>query len=263
LQATEQSRLANIAQNFAKSPVRIEISGEMPSHYGFGSATGIRLATLEAIAAVTGNDIERAGLIRASGRGGTSGIGVTTYFDGGLVFDVGIKNARLALLPSSVLEGARPFPLVITKLEMPAWKIGLCVPSDISPQTEEQEVTFFKRACPISAAAAKEALYQVIYGAIASAKERDFTGFCDAIKVIQRCTWKKLERDLYGEPFLSVEQRIYEAGASAVGMSSLGPGLFFLGNDVEAITARLQTALPQHAWMVAACHNSGRNLISP
>ena len=42
------------------------------------------LATIEAIAAVTGKRTDRVGLIRASGRGGTSGIGVTTYFDGGL-----------------------------------------------------------------------------------------------------------------------------------------------------------------------------------
>jgi beta-ribofuranosylaminobenzene 5'-phosphate synthase len=262
LQATEQSRLANIAQNFAKAPVLIKISGDMPSHYGFGSATGIRLATIEAIAILTGDHVDRLALVRASGRGATSGIGVTTYFDGGLVFDLGIKNAGLPLLPSSALEGARPLPLVVTQLEMPAWKIGMCIPSGIPPQTEAQEVAFFKRSCPTSAADTKEALYQVIYGAIASVKERDFAGFCAAIKAIQRCTWKRLERGLYGKPLLSIENEIYRAGASAVGMSSLGPGLFFLADEVDVVTHSLKAALPQHVWIAAAFYNSGRNLIS-
>lgn len=163
LQPIEQSRLANIVQNFAATPLRIEISGEMPSHCGFGSATGIRLATLEAIATLMCKSIDRVGLIQASGRGGASGIGVTTYFDGGLVFDVGVKHSRIELLPSSALEGVRPSPLIITQVEMPNWKIGLCIPSGIPLQTEEQEIGFFKRACPIPAAAANAIRYNVVW----------------------------------------------------------------------------------------------------
>jgi len=261
LQANELSRLVNTAQKFAKLPVRIEISGEMPSHYGFGSSTGIRLAVLEAIALVTYNNIDRLQLVRASGRGGTSGVGVTTYFDGGLIFDVGVKKASLQMLPSSLVEGERPSPLIITNLEMPAWKIGLCIPADIQPQTEEQEVAFFKSSCPISANAANETLYQVVYGIVASIKEEDFRGFCDAVNTIQLCTWKKAERTLYGKAILAIEKAIYDAGALAVGMSSLGPGLYFLANNIEDVISRLRASNPQHTWIIAACRNSGRSMI--
>jgi beta-ribofuranosylaminobenzene 5'-phosphate synthase len=261
LQPAEQTRLLSVAQNFAESSVQIEISGDMPSHYGFGSATGIRLATLEAITKVTGKTIDRAGLVRASGRGGTSGIGVTTYFDGGFVFDVGVKNTRTTLLPSSALEGVRPSPLVVKQLKMPEWKIGLCIPSGIPPQTEEQEIAFFKRACPTVAAATTETLYHVVYGAVASVHDQDFNTFCEAIKAIQSCTWKRMERQLYGEALLLIEREIYRAGASAVGMSSLGPGLFLLADDVDTVTGRLQGTYPEHEWIVARFHNSGREMI--
>ena len=185
---------------------------------------------------------------------------MTFLFHLGVVFDVGVKNLRLALLPSSSLEGVRPSPLVITQLEMPAWKIGLCIPSDISPQTEEQEIAFFKRACPTSAVAASETLYHVVLGVVAAARDRDFRTFCDAVNAIQRCTWKRLERELYAESLLLVEREIYDNGASAVGMSSLGPGLFFLADDVDAVTARVRRVLPQYGWIVGICHNSGRTV---
>jgi beta-ribofuranosylaminobenzene 5'-phosphate synthase len=262
LQAAEHSLLTKIAQDFAGSPVQIEISGEMPSHYGFGSSTSIRLATLEAIATVMGKTLDRSALIKASRRGGTSGIGITTYFDGGLVFDVGVKkDVCHELLPSSALEGTRPPPLIVAQIKMPAWKIGLCIPYNIPPQTEEQELAFFKRVCPTPAVAINETLYHVVYGAVASASEHDFDGFCNALSAIQNCTWKRLERELYGQQLVSLERKIYDSGARAVGMSSLGPGLFFLADDVDVVITGLKAALPEHSWMAGVCDNTGRNVI--
>lgn len=262
LQDIEQTRLAKVAHGFARSPVRIEICGDLPSHYGFGSSTAIRLGTLEAIAHVLRKDMGRTQLLQKSGRGGTSGIGITTYFDGGLVFDVGIKDTRSPPLPSSVMEGLHRCPLVVKQLQMPDWRVGLCIPFGIRPQTEEEEVAFFKRACPITASASHETLYHVVYGLLASAQEHDFVGFCNAIKAIQRCPWKQMERALYGEPLLQVETSIYDAGAAAVGMSSLGPGLFFFANDVDTVAESLRTAQPHHTWRVGLCHNFGRLLLS-
>jgi beta-ribofuranosylaminobenzene 5'-phosphate synthase len=215
---------------------------------------------LEAIANVEGHIADRAGLVKISGRGGTSGIGVTTYFDGGLVFDVGTKNDHQPMLPSSVVEKTRSCPLVLAQQKMPEWKVGLCVPLDILPQTEEQEVAFFKRACPITSSASKQALYSVVYGVLASSKEQDFNGFCSSIRSIQRCKWKSLERGLYGEPLVLIERKIYEAGATVVGMSSLGPSLFFLAADVGGVAAKMRATFPFHKWIVSTCNNSGRIL---
>lgn len=258
LQTIEQDRLTGLTQEIAGVPVQVDISGKMPSHYGFGSATGIRLAAIEGVAVVMGKSFDRAGLVQVSRRGGTSGIGVTTYFDGGLVFDLGMKNTRRELLPSSALEGEHGRALVISRFQMPQWSVGLCIPHGIPPKTEEEEVAFFRRVCPVPQADINETLYHVTYGVVASAREHDFRTFCEAIKALQQCTWKSSERQLHGHQLALLESKIYDAGAAAVGMSSLGPTLFFFADDLVDVVAKLRTTCPGHRWLVGQCYNSGR-----
>jgi beta-ribofuranosylaminobenzene 5'-phosphate synthase len=81
--------------------IRVTLKGTLPIHSGFGSGTIIRLACLEALFIINDFSYTKDDLINFSGRGGTSGIGVRTYFNGGYVFDVGHKNNGQELLPSS------------------------------------------------------------------------------------------------------------------------------------------------------------------
>jgi len=232
----------------------------MPSHFGFGSATAIRLAALEGASVIAGQPAARESLVRGSKRGGTSGIGITTYFTGGFVLDLGVKQAPLEILPSSALEGARPDPLVIMRIDMPDWGVGICIPSGIRALSEVEEIEFFRRACPVPRPDVNETLYHVIYGLAASALERDLGTFSQAIKEIQGCTWKSLERVLHGDRLLALERDIYEAGAAAVGMSSLGPCLFFLGGDLGRLADSLSEKRPEHLWLTTAICNSSRSL---
>lgn len=261
LHSTELDRLSDTVRTLIQTPCEVHISGQMPSHYGFGSATGTRLALLEATSILTGKIVDANEIVRASGRGSTSGIGVTTYFQGGLVFDAGIKKACRDLLPSSVIEGKRPTPLVISQLPLPDWPVGVCIPFGITRQSEAEEVAFFRRVCPIPQSVVTEALYHVVFGVLASIKEKDFENFCAAIRAIQACAWKKAERELYGESLISIENKLYAFGASAVGMSSLGPGLYYFGKDIEIITEKLKVELPQHQWISTYFSNSPRTLV--
>ena len=61
----------------------IEISGEAIASHGFGSGTAVRLSCLEALMIINGVEPSNSELVRLSGRGGTSGVGVNTYFSGG------------------------------------------------------------------------------------------------------------------------------------------------------------------------------------
>ena len=261
LEEAELVRLRAMAENASRDPVEIAITGEMPSHFGFGSATAIRLAAVEGISQLNGHDFGQDELVRQSGRGGTSGVGVTTYFAGGLVFDIGSSDVAAGLMPSSVIEKRRLAPLVLLSIKMPTWAIGLCIPSGICPQSEEQERSFFSKACPVPMKDVHEALYHVVYGLIAGAKEEDYSAFTRAIRNIQSCTWKRLERELYGQQLMEIESQVYAAGAIAVGMSSLGPGLYFFADDLEKVVWRLTETLPQHRWTAARCCNVGRTRI--
>jgi len=185
LQGTEISNLSKALERLGLPPVNLKISGDMPSHCGFGSATAIRLASVEALGLLYSKPLERHELVRVSGRGGTSGIGVSTYFEGGLVFDVGVCSG-IDFAPSSLIESIRSAPLVLSRFPMPNWKIGICIPTTLTPQSFDEEAAFFKRVCPLPDAAVNETLYHVIYGLVAGARELQFSTFCKATRAIQK-----------------------------------------------------------------------------
>lgn len=218
---------------------QVTIEGDAPSHYGFGVSTAIRMACVEGISMMLDLNLSREDMIKVSCRGGTSGIGVHGYFTGGLVFDLGHTKEDSALLPSRSKENASHNPMLLKTLPMPDWDIGLLIPKNIIPKTSEEEVRFFQETCPIPLSKVYEITYHALFGVLASVESQDKQSFCHAINTIQEQTWKKAERSLY--PELSVfEKRLFEYGASAVGMSSLGPTLYFFADDVAAIVKRME-----------------------
>lgn len=235
----------------------IAITGNMRTHYGFGSGTSIRLACLEALHRMNDSTPTEADLVASSGRGGTSGIGIHTYFSGNCVFDLGKVASRIAHAPSHQIFSSQP-PLVLDQLPMPEWDIGICIPLEIPHKTETEEKEFFDRICPIASEAAYEAIYHAIFGLYAAIREQDRVVFIRALKSIQECAWKKAERLEYGDKLSTIEQALYRCGADAVGMSSLGPSLFFLADDVDDVIYRMgQTGLNIEC-LVTRPLNSGR-----
>jgi beta-ribofuranosylaminobenzene 5'-phosphate synthase len=206
----------------------IRIEGEMRTHVGMGSATAIRLAALEAFALANGKDTDRAELVESSGRGGTSGVGVNTYFDGGLICDLGRKgNDHFA--PSSQAEPAPP-ALALPSIRMPDWPILLCLPKSVQPKTQAEEIDFFARTTPIPGPASYEASYVALFELYAAAAEGEFAAFCRGVERMQLSAWKLAERAEYGDPLATISKGLLDAGARCVGMSSLGPLLFCLAN---------------------------------
>jgi len=240
--------------------VSIEISGEAIASHGFGSGTAVRLSCLEALMILNGVELSNTELVRFSWRGGTSGIGINTYFSGGAVLDLGVKNKNSEHQPSSVFaDGIEP-PLVLQQHDMPGWDIGICIPSRITQLTKEQEVDFFKKTCPISESGAYKALYHSISGVFASICEQDKESFEHSIRALQECEWKKAEREIHGSALSELEGVLYKAGASAVGMSSLGPSLFFLAENVDSVIKLAEKKLSDSAFLKTKPCNRGRKI---
>lgn len=61
----------------------VVVNGNMRPHSGFGSGSAISLACLEALHRLNGSIPSSEELVAASGRGGTSGVGIHSYFSGG------------------------------------------------------------------------------------------------------------------------------------------------------------------------------------
>lgn len=238
----------------------IEINGKMRAHAGFGSGTAVILACLEALHVLNGLETTPEELIAISGRGGTSGVGVHSYFCGGYVFDLGRKIDGGAIMPSNQ-TGPKPTPLLVDQGPMPDWEIGICFPSYMPYKSQSEERAFFARICPLTADAVYETVYHTLFGLYASIRESDKLGFCNALKKIQTCAWKQAERKEYGNELREIEQNLYAMGADAVGMSSLGPSLFFLANDLNDIVKKMSIARPDCEWFISRPDNNGRKIM--
>ena len=238
--------------------IEVTVVGGPLTHYGFGTGTRIRLACIEALFLVNGYAYTKYDLQRISGRGGTSGVGVYTYFTGGLVFDAGHPNRAQSLVPSSVAEGRGSFPLLLRSVEMPGWDIGLCIPTNIGTVNAEAEYNHFTRTCPISLESAMSVLHHCAFGILPAAMENDLDTFAKAVREIQNGEWKLAERRLHGSQLEKLEHALYQAGALAVGMSSIGPTLYFFATDVLSVVAKLEELRLPCRLLVTKPANEGR-----
>lgn len=260
----EKERLSLIleaacVQNKFDKAFKVSIEGNMLTHFGFGSGTAITLACIEALHLLNDYPIAQDVLIQASGRGGTSGVGIYTYFDGGGIFDLGKPIDDTKHLPSSLVR-SRSLPLLLDQFMMPEWDIGICIPRKIPNKSQIEEQEFFKRACPISANSVYETTYHTLFGLYGALKENNKSTFCSALKAIQECTWKQLEREEYGQALMDIETSLYLCGAQAVGMSSLGPSLFFLAENVDEVIIEMQKLSVDCELFVTQPQNHGRTI---
>lgn len=235
------------------------INSEAPSHCGFGTSTSIRLACVEALMILNQEEYDNETIINLSGRGGTSGIGINTYFQGGMVFDIGTKDrSATELLPSSARENRLNLPLTLVKETLPDWSIGLLIPNNIIPKTQIEEVNFFKKNALLHKEQVDEILYEVVYGVVPSIIEYDISSFCTSINKIQNTAWKKAEREQYGLDLFKLENMLRNLGAHCVGMSSLGPGLFFIADDYIPIQQYIESNKVSCTLLVSRFNNNGR-----
>ena len=267
LNMEEQAKLRNhlnaLRQKYGcKNAFECTIEGEIIPHCGFGSSTMLYLSVTEALMALNNIMYDREKLVTESGRGGTSGIGVNTYFEGGFICDIGVKNMhdQSTITPSSISHNG-PKPLVMYRHDMPQWEMGICISKRIQTLSEVQEVLFFNEVNSIGQSEINEILYHAVYGVVASIEESDQETFNQAIKNIQGTQWKLLERSNYGREIVNVEQILYQNGAKSVGMSSMGPLLFFTGDNVNEIIQRVNEYNSDMECFAFMPNNSPRKLM--
>ncbi|WP_413786059.1 beta-ribofuranosylaminobenzene 5'-phosphate synthase family protein (plasmid) [Agrobacterium sp. rho-13.3] len=211
---------------------RVELAGELPAHKGLGGGTAVRLAILEALFLLNDRPYTPEQLINLSRRGGTSGVGIRTYFQGGFHLDLGHKTNEPAR-PSN--QWVKPHsPLSLFAAEMPAWQIGIFVPSWIPSVTHAMERRLFSEKLPITSIEVWETLYHATYGLAASISEVDATTFCTAVDALQATAWKRAEWQLHGAPLEDATRILRLAGAEGIGLTSIGPSLYFYAESFDA-----------------------------
>lgn len=264
----EEKKLLEVLSSISKKNnfsqlFKCTIDGDALPHYGLGSNSSIYLSCVEALFLLNKKeDYNKDSIVANSKRGGTSGIGINTYFDGGFVFDVGIPNSHNnELIPSSIAKREGKIPTVIHQCNLPNWNIGICIPYFIKNKSESEEIVFFEKHCPIHKDDVQSILYESVYGVTSSIIENDYPTFCKSVNAIQKTKWKELERSLYGISLIELENQIYNFGADCVGMSSLGPTLFFMGEDLTGIITQISRHYPNTLCYKTTLNNKPRQIL--
>jgi len=206
-------------------------------HAGFGTGTAVALASLESLFLLNGLSVSPEFLRAHCGRGGASGIGLSSYFTGGFIFDAGRRFNPAPILGSDATDDVVELPLELARIDMVDWPMGVLIPPGASAISLEQERAFFSQQLPLSAADVFETTYHALFGTLAAVQSCDYDPFCTSINALQRCAWKRDEIGLYGQTVRACAEHLALIGCDAVAMSSIGPALVFWARDFDAVFA--------------------------
>ena len=204
--------------------IKLHIKESLPDHVGLGSGTQAALS-----AAVTVNKMYGLGksireLAVAAGRGGTSGIGVAAFENGGIILDGGHKFKDKCAFSPSAASRMPPGP-VLFRRDFPDWPIVLAIPNTKGAHDAE-EVDIFKKYCPIPIKEVQEICHVILMQMLPALVEEDLESFGKAINHFQLTGFKRREVDLQPRSVLEIMEYMRDNGASGSGISSFGPVVY-------------------------------------
>ncbi len=244
----------------ARATARIRILRMIPQHVGLGSKTALILGVLKAIDLEFNLGLSRETLQRLSGRGGTSGVGINAFFDGGFLVDGGHAAARSkGFSPSSARCRFRPPPIIFHCSIPVGWRFHLLLPTS-KVYSAQGEVLFFERNTPITARDAWRSI-SVMYHAVAPAVlTDDLRGLRSALLEIHRAGFKK--REVRGQSCAAqaLLTEITESLPHPVGLSSMGPLIYVVASERDTtLSSRLRQVCVRHGAKYLG-NFAGRNL---
>ena len=215
--------------------LHVQFLSEIPAHSGFGSGTQLALALGQAVNTLYNLNLGIPELAFAVARGGTSGIGVAAFEQGGFVLDGGhpFPDVKSSFLPSSAVGNVPPPPILL-RYPFPNWDLLIVSPNceHISGKTE---VNPFQTLCPQPKSTAERLSHLVLMKLLPAIYEENLHAFGDAINRIQTFGWKKVEIDAQRGVLQQTLDFLRDSGAIGAGVSSWGPAIFAVGENLQAL----------------------------
>ncbi len=200
--------------------IQIDLKRMTPAHVGFGSKTQLSLAIASGLCKTYGIKKSVRELAVLVGRGGTSGIGVAAFEQGGFILDGG-HDAGKGFAPSRY-SNAAPAP-VLARYEFP-WHLVCAWPMSQGAHGAEER-GIFKGKCPILSKDVGEVSRIVLMKMLPAMVEKDIGDFGEALNLLQKTGFKKIEVGLQRTEVRKLLAFMQKQSAGA-GMSSFGPVCF-------------------------------------
>jgi beta-ribofuranosylaminobenzene 5'-phosphate synthase len=230
--------------------LRAVLKAAPPQHVGFGSKTALSLALIAGVNAFKSIGWPVEHMQKLSGRGAASGVGIHSFFTGGIIWDIGHRaDAAKQLLPSgSTTETGIP-PLGVRIPFPDAWRVVLVLPAE-RPMTGQEEINFFVENAPVPKVEALSTMAALYHGVLPAILLRDYSALASALAEVHRFGFKARELGRWS-PQLQMALAALSKGEFAAGLSSVGPLIYVIlpGDDpaasdtVRAICAGLTTRM--------------------
>ena len=206
-----------------KREFHVKLISATPQHVGLGSKTAVLMATAIVCNNLVGRPMGQTQLVLASGRGGTSGVGVNTTFGGGFVVDGGHGAEGGGRYEPSSARKPEGVPPALVRLRFPdAWRVHLFLPRGYR-YSGEREVQFFRQNSPIGVREVHEVLAAVYHGIVPAIAEADLELLRVALREVHRTGFKRRELHGQGREVRELVEVLQSGRKLAAGMSSLGP----------------------------------------
>ncbi len=224
------------------SGYHVDVRKAIPSHVGLGSKTQLSLAigsALEMLYQGTDKKPPVRQIARLMQRGGTSGIGVNSFANGGFCVDCGHSfgagKEKESFLPSRASRASPP-PVILKTPFPEEWHIILAIPYVSPGASGESEIEIFRKNCPLNPKDAEKLSRTVLMQIIPSILEKDIESLGEGLKTFQAIGFKKIEIFQQNPIVRELIQAAEDVGSNASGMSSFGPTTFcVVGSKSKAI----------------------------
>jgi len=272
--------LGLLREKCAVGHARIEIEEGIPAHVGLGSGTQLSLAIAQAMCKLYGIDLSHREMALTVERGGTSGIGVAAFSQGGFIVDGGHKfsakafsqagmpvppddagrtlvppddagrtpalplsgrDEKTAFLPSSASRGIEP-PPVIARYDFPDWDVLIAIPN-CRHISGEEEINLFQTLCPLPLNDVQALSHIILMKLLPAIVQQDLETFGQAVDQIQDIAWKKVEVERQDPIVRQVMAFLRDNRGHGVGLSSWGPAIFCFGEDLRTLEAKTRVFL--------------------
>lgn len=209
-----------------KNSYKFEFESKLPVHVGLGSQTQLSIALAHGLSLLEGQAHTIYELASMVGRGGTSGIGIAAYDNGGFILDGGHTIVEKPDFLPSHFSSAKP-AILLHRHEVPSdWYFVVAVPDVGKGKYGAAEVEIFNKYCPLTTEEVEKISRIILMQILPALVENDIEHFGLGLNSIQKVGFKRIENQLQHEHVKSVQEFYMAHGAHGAGLSSFGPATF-------------------------------------
>ncbi len=214
-------------------PFQVRIIRTPHQHIGLGSKTSLALAIAAGVNILFDMKLDANQLQIISRRGGLSGIGIHTFFSGGVVMDGGHLRVE-RLVPSSRAEAVTP-PPCITRFDFPQnWRVALLLDQRDRGLSGDEESRFFRENLPTPKDETFVGITLLYHEVLPALRTAHLAELRVALQKFHRLGFKARELEARSDRTISALQYLQnELHSVAAGMSSTGPLIYVVMDEED------------------------------